>query len=136
MAQFLGYLGVLPFLAGAVLLWLPLPDIDPFGQQLLLIYGGLILSFLGGVDWGVALAREEADPGLFVGSVIPSLIGLTALMLQTPISALMLILGFVAVYFRHREIAQDHSFSQWFMRLRLHLSLAAIACLTAGLLAP
>lgn len=37
-------------------------------------YAALILSFLGGIWWGVASARDEAPAWLYVAAVIPSLV--------------------------------------------------------------
>lgn len=81
-ARLLGYTGLLPQVAavGLMLLgrrdptdlaWLPVFG----GYALALLYGSLILSFLGGIWWGFAMRREHGQKALAVLSVLPSLVG-------------------------------------------------------------
>ena len=56
MALFLGVFGLLPFVAGGVGIWLDgLGDLRYALPMLVLIYGAIIASFLGGVRWGAAM---------------------------------------------------------------------------------
>ncbi len=52
--------GLIPFVAGAALMWAP--DIGPVQQAqaalCLLVYGAVILSFLGGVRWGAEINAQ------------------------------------------------------------------------------
>jgi hypothetical protein len=49
------------------------------GYSLALIYGGLILSFLGGIWWSYAVRRGERQGRLLVLAVVPSLVALGAI---------------------------------------------------------
>lgn len=73
--QYLGVAGILPqvivvmlFLSGSEWAWIALAG----GFA----YAALILSFLGGVWWGQAMANPDAPGWVPVVAVIPSLIGL------------------------------------------------------------
>jgi hypothetical protein len=64
LAQILTYLGTLPFIYGglASLQMAPLANLMPFNiQQALLGYALVILSFIAGIHWGVALSKMAAQ---------------------------------------------------------------------------
>jgi Protein of unknown function (DUF3429) len=75
-AFLLGLSGLLPqLLAGAVSLH---PPHAAFGQFAAFLYGALILSFLGGLWWGVAATNPNASRWLYSAAVLPSLIAFAA----------------------------------------------------------
>lgn len=90
-AQTLGVLGLLPFFALAMLSWLPegaaigSRAVAPLARLSLAAYAAVILSFLGAVHWGIALADAELRMPLarqlLLWGVIPSLLGWLALVL-------------------------------------------------------
>ena len=51
--KLLAYAGLLPFMGLSVLLWLVDPDLHPFVALALAGYGASIVSFLGGIHWGI-----------------------------------------------------------------------------------
>ena len=70
-AKWLGAAGLLPFLAGAVASLPVAGALRPFGEPLLLAYGAIILSFMGGVHWGAAMLRDDASlPALGAASCL------------------------------------------------------------------
>lgn len=104
---------------------------------LALIYSALILSFLGGIWWGVAVARapmEEQAP-LFALAVVPSILALllVGLSLRWPMIASMLLgLVIIATPLVDRALRARRLVPPWWMRLRVPLSLA-LGALTFGL---
>jgi uncharacterized membrane protein YfhO len=75
-AFLLGLSGLLPqLLAGAVSLH---PPHAAFGQFAAFLYAALILSFLGGLWWGVAAPNPNASRWLYVVAVMPSLVAFAA----------------------------------------------------------
>jgi hypothetical protein len=68
----LGIAGLLPQIA-AVLIALHPPH-RIFALTLGYFYATIILSFLGGIWWGVAASRPSAPRWLFVAAVMPSLV--------------------------------------------------------------
>jgi hypothetical protein len=68
----LGYAGLLP---QSYALLLGLDDADRYiGLAAGYFYAALILSFLGGIWWGLAAAAEQSPPWIFLAAVIPSLV--------------------------------------------------------------
>ena len=66
----LGFAGLLPQAGAAVLAWLGIYD----GALVAIAYGALILSFLGGMWWGLAMFRRLGQSLLVTLAVVPSLV--------------------------------------------------------------
>jgi hypothetical protein len=135
----LGVAGLIPFvvLALATRLDLTLPLIgDPdAARSALTVYAIAILSFLGGVRWGVAIGYEDqAKAGRdYVLAVIPALIGWAAFGLDEPRELWTLCIAFVALGLLDYGLACRTVAPEWYGRLRL--ALTAIAALALGIAA-
>ncbi|MDJ0945003.1 MAG: DUF3429 domain-containing protein [Kiloniellales bacterium] len=136
-AVWLGALGLIPFLAGALAPWLLPPQRLPQADLALIGYGAVILSFLGGVHWG--LAAPEGRPGQLGFSVLPSLVGWLALLVATFDAlgpALWLLAAAFATLLPGDLLAAGRGLAPgWYPRLRLPLTLVVVACLIVGVLA-
>ena len=133
-AAWLGGLGALPFVVLAAALTAPVgPAREGLGTALV-AYGAVILSFLGAVHWGLAIApaATAGSPGLALrlgGSVVPSLVGWGALLLPTVGGLVALAVAFGAMLAADRRATRLGAAPAWYATLRLPLSLAAIASL-------
>lgn len=128
LAQALGYAGLLPFVAGALLVWLVHPEAQPYATLALSAYGAVILSFLGGIAWGLAFRHADPPPRLLAWGVLPSLVAWPAVMM--PPNAGLVILGamLVACYAVDRRLYVDEGVARW-LTLRFRLSaVAALSC--------
>ena len=61
MAWRLGYAGLIPFVVGALLVWLVTGEAHPYVAAALSAYGAVFVSFLGGIHWG-HLMRQWPQP--------------------------------------------------------------------------
>ena len=132
MARWLGYLGLIPFVVGGALALTGEPATRDVALRAVIAYGAVIVSFLGGIHWGLAL-RAGADRAtrLLLVSVIPSLTGWLAVLL-TPGTGLQVLIGtFVFVWFYERATLWQSDFPAWFVRLRTHLTAVALIVLVA-----
>ena len=131
----LGYGGLLPFIALAALVWL-LPDQAPALLSALQAYGAVILSFVGALHWGFAVALPALDAdsrnASYVWSVIPALLAWVALIAPQSIAMVLLVSGFLLQYGRDRALAQRSSLPGWYLGLRLQLTSVASLCLIAA----
>ena len=100
-------------------------------------YGAVILSFLGGIRWGLVVRyQSEETTGLtLVLSVVPSLIGWVALFLPVPLAFGLLALGFAAQGAWDALSAQSGEFGLWFARLRTALTLLVVGALVLAVFA-
>ena len=135
-ARVLGLAGLIPFAACAVAVWTPNALLQLEGLRLQLGYAAVILTFLGGVHWGRALAGDGAadtDWRTLGWSVTPSLIAWIALWLP-PVPALFIfIASFGLAFFIDRRAILAGVFPAWYLDLRKVLTLGAILCLAATL---
>lgn len=131
-ARWLGHLGLLPFALGALLVWLGLaPELHAFAAQSLSAYGALIVSFLGGIHWGLAFRMTAPPALLFVWGVVPSLAGWLAVMM--PPDAGLVVLGamLLACYAVDRRVYPTQGVAHW-LTLRFRLSTVAALCCFLG----
>jgi hypothetical protein len=139
MPLILGLAGLVPFwgLAGA----LALKGAGPFSCEALdwalATYAAIILSFLGGIRWGLAVASADRPEAAmhFMISVLPSLAAWLLLLLPEPMR--LTCLGFLslALGLMDRGLVFSGFASPWLGRLRLLLSSGAGMALLAGAVA-
>ncbi|WP_454884024.1 DUF3429 domain-containing protein [Sphingomonas oryzagri] len=137
----LGAMGLLPLL---IALFVRLaagadPDTALPGKigGLALTYAAMILSFLGGIWWGVASARasENERPRLMVIAVVPAILAtvLYGFSADMPVVCSTLLgLVIAATPLVDRMLMKKRLVPAWWMNLRLPLSLA-LGALTIGL---
>lgn len=132
LARRLGYAGLIPFVGGAVFVWLLAGriDHDPFVflVNALTAYAALIVSFLGGLPWGLVMrdadeAQEDVRKALWIG-ISYSLLAWVAMCM--PPHAGLVVLGalLVACYVNDRKLYPLLGASGW-LQLRFRLTVAA-----------
>ncbi len=142
-ATILSYAGTIPFVVcAAILLFgtaMGLGGLRQFAGQAITTYAAVIVSFLGGIQWGVALATYEHQPqtakSLFLLSVVPSLLAWAMLFLPNGSSRVIVaifLVGFVWVIDALLHLQQV--LPTWFFRLRSIVSAVVIASLIAAML--
>jgi hypothetical protein len=131
-------MGAVPFVALAIAG--PLIEDAARGHAVgaLVTYGAVILSFLGGVHWGLAIARyglqagsQRIDRRLLL-SVAPSLIAWAALFLPAPAGLLTLAAAFLMMFFVDRHFARRRFAPAWYPTLRAPLTIIVTASLVVG----
>ena len=129
----LGYAGLIPFVLLTGLMWVIDRELLPFASIALGAYAAAIVSFLGGVHWGIGFMKAQSDSlpvthfHLWWG-VVPSLIAWLALMM--PAYAALPLLGMVVVacYVVDSRTYPAAGLANWLpMRLRLTV-VAALSC--------
>jgi hypothetical protein len=137
-ALLLGLAGLLPFIAGAAAQWASLSLLAPeVGLRLAIIYGAIILSFLGGIRWGTAIGPYDSGRQTleFSASVLGSLAGLAAAFLPAIPALALLIAGFLMQGLWDVMSVDSGRLPSWFGRLRMILTAGAVISLIAALLA-
>jgi hypothetical protein len=128
-----GLLGVLPFLAPSVV-GAVLPPFKSVAAFMLALYAGLILSFLGGARWGLAVAHPEPPFGSVSLAMLPTLVGLALLALPAEDRRLQLIGLAAALALHWLWDVSSRSLPAWYPRLRTILTAGAVIGLVAGTL--
>ena len=125
-AHLLGHAGLLPFVAGAALVWWLPPEGAMRAASASLAYAALIVSFLGGIHWGIGFRDGGSWP--FVWGVVPSLGAWPALLLPARSGLVLLGVLLLICYGVDRLRYPRHDLAAW-LPLRLRLSgVAALSC--------
>jgi len=129
-ALVLSLLGLLPFLAGSAGAWAAGSPAYIIVINMTMAYGAVVLSFLGAVHWGLAMAQDDAARWRRLGfPVMPALTGWLALIVPNPLGLVLLILGFAAVFFAE---LRSPRLPPWYKALRKPLTLVTLFCLAAS----
>ena len=138
----LGYGGLIPFVGLAIAGFFVSDSLQPRVLFALITYGAIILSFVGALHWGFATARPGLSATLrmqlFIWSVVPALLGWSALLLIeiSPVAASALLIAVFATHLRQdiRLVRQNGltDLPGWYLPLRARLTLVAIISLLLG----
>ena len=128
-----GWLGLTPFIVLSLWLYGIAPD-HPWRSGtilLLLVYSAVVLSFLGGVRWGVGIKAEDSDkrPRELWLALPPAFIGWIAVIAPIPLSFAMLAVAFAALGAWDALAAHGNKLPEWYGRLRIVLTVGAVAML-------
>ena len=138
-AAWLGGSGLLPFAGLAASLVVLGPEQQLRATHALLAYGATILSFLGGIHWGMGISRQSNGDGSGLAaqlalSVIPSLLAWVALLL-TPVGGLLVLAAGIMMMLGVDILATRNGLAPaWYPRLRIPLSGAVALTLLAAVL--
>ena len=126
----LGYAGMIPFVFLTGLMWLVDSELLPFASIALASYAAAIVSFLGGVHWGIGFMKGPGAPRYhFIWGVAPSLVAWLALMMPAFAALPLLGLVLVACYVFDSKTYPTAGLASWLpMRLRLTV-VATLSCL-------
>jgi hypothetical protein len=135
-AFILGFLGAMPFLGLVSLAVLAGPlgsaAIGAWALAALLAYGAIILSFMGGVHWGWAMAAEEPSFERLGLSVLPALLGWGGFLLAGSLGFLVIAAGFAALLWLDLRAIAEGRAAPWYRQLRWPLTVIVTACLVVA----
>jgi hypothetical protein len=133
-ALWLGLAGLIPFVATALQIATGWPlDAKFIGPALyaLQLYSAVILSFMGGVQWGLAVRDEPygAEWRRYGASVLPALVAWTGLWLGGRTGLLTIAIGLLLLLGYDLWTVRQGEAPRWYGRLRVGLTSTAIASL-------
>ncbi|MGF1453787.1 MAG: DUF3429 domain-containing protein [Alphaproteobacteria bacterium] len=142
-AAALGYLGALPFVVCATAIWLGAAEIREPIVTLIAALGAVLLAFMGGVRWGLAMGDEGGPGFLALGiSVTPAIISGVALLLiilgpgaiTTTAAALgLLVVSLLALLWSDLAATCAGDAPEWYPGLRIPLTALVVVSLIASL---
>ncbi len=131
-----GYFGLVPFVISSFFIWSP--QYQYYALQSLSIYAAVILTFIGGVHWGIAMQTlqntqqlDNAIRNQFIFSLIPSLLAWVAIVFLNPFALIILAVCFTLFWWIEKSYYQQH-LPSWYMQLRNHLTLVVVLCIIFG----
>lgn len=124
----LGYAGLLPFVLGAALIWIVRADAQPYVAVALSAYAAVIVSFLGGIHWGLGFRAQPAEASRFVWGVLPSLIAWVGVVMPPYAGLVVLGVALIGCYLVDRRVYPRHGAAAW-LTLRFRLTVvASLSC--------
>ena len=122
----LGYLGFLPFAALTILPWILGEGYEKISFQLLVAYGGIIISFLSGIIWGINTSTQK---NLTI-SIVFSLLGFGAILLAwiNLIFAMSLLFFLFYVFYLFESKTNPQFSDANYMKLRKNLTSGVCGC--------
>ena len=121
----LGFSGLVPFVTAAVASLIAEGPLQEMSERALLAYGAVILTFLGGIRWGVAMMKTKTAQlfgSLFV-SVMPALVSWSALLLPATEGMICLAVALTAMFWADLRFWNA---PPWYRVLRELLSIGAV----------
>jgi len=139
-AFWLGWAGVIPFATFSALVFAGGGGgIDAAtALRALIAYGTIILSFMGGVQWGLEMSRREANAPQAIGltaSVLPALVAFAATFVEPLPALVILAAGFILLLAYDLSRIRAGIGPVWYGALRVQLSTAVVLCLVAAMFA-
>lgn len=127
-ANRLGYLALLPFVAGAFAIWFVRVDARAIATMALSAYAATVVSFIGGIYWGFGFRSATPRAGLFVWGVVPALVACVALLMQPAAGLVIHGAMLIVCYLVDRRVYPTEGAARWLV-LRFRLSgVASLAC--------
>mgnify|MGYP001161203851 CR=1 FL=1 len=101
----------------------------------LVVYGALILSFLGGAVWGLTLNSVDTFPRkhiFLIIAVVPSLLGWVCIFLPTRYGVFALICFFTMMLIIDYALYRSGHTESWYMTFRFYLTISVISILATA----
>ena len=132
-ARWLGGLGAIPFVSLALAGSLLEAGMRAQAVYALAVYGAVILSFLGGIQWGLAIATDDGSLRRLGLSVVPPLVAWAGLLLPLAQGMILLAISFACVLLVDLQASRAGEAPAWYPKLRWPLTIAAAASLIVGI---
>lgn len=135
-ALLLGWLGVLPFAASGLVAVSGSAETAGIAMRALAVYATIILSFMGGAQWGLAMVAPLASPSELARrlaiSTLPALAAFGLAFVSSRTSLLGLAAVFVALLVYDFASARSGIAPPWYPALRSQLTAAVVLCLVGA----
>lgn len=128
----LGLVGLIPFVVGAMMAHLAPMLWQALAVKAFVFYSAIVLSFIGGIHWGVTMSQDRYDDPVFntrlAVATLPSLLAWPALLLDYNEAVVILMIGFwlMRLYERHQDGGER--LPSWYQALRGALTMPVVLC--------
>ena len=99
-------------------------------------YAAAVLSFLGGIRWGLALRGRDGNgkADLILG-IVPPLVGWIAIVVPAPLNFVLLAVAFAAQGAWDSLTLTSDAAPDWFRRIRIQMTVLVVAALVVAFVA-
>ena len=136
LANWLGYAGLIPFVALTTLFFFPDHTSHAFISHALSSYAVAIISFLGAIHWGLEMRESPTattNPASWIWGITPSLLAWVATLFTPPFNLLCMAILLWLCYRVDQKRYPHYQLEAWLpMRFRLTL-VASVACVVSSI---
>lgn len=136
----LGAAGLIPFVALAIVAWLPDAERARAAIAYQVQYAAIILTFVGALHWGIVLTERMLSPALtalaLLWSVAPGLYAWVVALMPAQRALSLLVAGLVVAFLADAVLYREYSVPRWFVGLRFVLTLVASLAMLATWFSP
>lgn len=134
--QRLGNAGLVPFVLLAATVWLVDADLQPWAAMAMAAYAALIVSYLGGIHWGLAWKQPDAPAeqqrAHLIWGVAPALLAWPGVLMPPHAGLVWLALALALCYLVDRRLYPNAGVGAW-LTLRFRLTaVSTLSCLIAA----
>lgn len=130
-ATVLGYLALVPFVVGALLVLVVGAGARPGASFALVSYAAVVVSFIGAIHWGLGFRQVDPAPRLFVWGVVPAIVAWLAVLMPSRFGLVAHAVLLIVCYLVDRAIYPLEGVARW-LPLRLRLTIVAVASCFVG----
>lgn len=135
----LTYLGALPFIVAVYIGLSPYLYIPEFlggdivysgfkSRTLAHSYAVVILTFLGGIQWGLSFQHEKPNKLLIISTILALLAWISLMAFASKTALVILLIGFIVALFVDSFAHKKQLIPTWFWRIRIKIS--TIVCIS------
>ncbi len=125
-AALMTYAGSLPPIIATIFIWLRPEDFGSDAKDFLLLYGGALITFFGGVRWGVAVMRPDGPTFMnLLGGIWPLLLAMPIFFLEDNRIRFLIIIATLPLLLWDdlRETRAGSGAPQWYLGVRMPLTI-------------
>lgn len=125
-AAALAYAGALPLILAALLVWTMTDTTAAMITKMIVLYGGLLLAFFGGVRWGIAVMAPRGPTfGNLIGGVLPLVVAVPVFLFENPVLALAILVIALPVLLIDdlRATRKGSGAPDWYLGVRMPLTI-------------
>ena len=124
LAKILGFSGLIPFVIAIVSFSFNVDKIRVL--EIIIVYGYTIITFLGGIYWGVGLNIKIGSKKYFFISTLPTIFVLISLLFPLSLISKIIYLICILNFFLYLEFSflQTLKLPKWFLFLRIKLNIS------------
>ncbi|MDE2370962.1 MAG: DUF3429 domain-containing protein [Burkholderiales bacterium] len=123
---------IVPFVLGALLVWIVREEAHADVTLALVAYAAVIVAFVGGVHWGLALRLPDPPRELLLWGLLPTLVSWLAVVMRPGAGLVIVGVMLVAGYLIDRHVYVQQGVAHW-LTLRFRLAaIAALSCFVAA----
>ena len=122
-AKILGFSGLIPFIIAFIALNFNVSKIQIL--EIIIVYGYTIITFLGGIYWGVGLNIKISSKKYFFISTLPTIFVFISLLFPLSLISKIIYLICILNFFLYLEFSflQTLKLPKWFLFLRIKLNI-------------